>query len=118
MRVELPDGGWAEIAEPTDLRKGDRKAVLAALQVEVDGEGRRLMSLGYDEDMRDALLRRVVLMWSLPFPLPKDDPASLDKLTLAQADALVEAINPHMDLINGKDDPTKRGTDPTNGSAS
>lgn len=113
MRVDLPDNGWAEIAEPSELRNGDRKAVLKSLTVEVGDDGKSILSLSYDDEMRDALLRRIVRNWSLPFPLPKDDSASLDKLTIAQADALAKAIKPHMDLVNGVADPTKRGTDPT-----
>lgn len=118
MRVELPDGQWAEVAEVDELRSGDRKAVLRATNVEIHDGGVAFVGGAQDDDARDACLARVVRNWSFELPLPGADPESLDKLPIKQALALGEAIKPHMDLIFNRVDPSKRGTDPTSGSSS
>lgn len=105
MRVDLPDGQWAELLDPGDLRAGDLKAM------------RRHQVLGTTTTMaevdttRDVLLTRVVTAWSLDLPLPKDLPGSddeagsLDRLTIPTYQALVSAIDPHFDLISGEAGP-------------
>jgi Arc/MetJ family transcription regulator len=118
MRVELDASSWAEIMDVSELRSGDRKAVNKAVRVELDEKQQPILSGALTQDMRDALLKRVVRDWSFPFPIPEKDPVSLDKLTLEQEDALNKAIKPHMDLIDGTVDPTRRDTDPTADSAS
>jgi hypothetical protein len=114
MRVELGGPDWAEIKEPGELRHADRKAVLRVSVMEISPEDKRAYVNGAnDEEMRDELLKRVVTNWSLPLPLPSLDADSLGRLTLDQADKLAEAVKPHMDLIVNRQDPTRRGTDPT-----
>jgi len=118
VQVQLGGPDWAEIAEPSELRNGDRKAVNKTIRLQMDEDGSRTIGGDYEDLMRDALLKRIVRNWSLPFPVPKDDPESLDKLTLEQADVLAKAVQPHLDLINGKVDPTKKDSDPTADSGS
>lgn len=118
MRVELDAENWAEITPADELRSGDRRAVNRAVRIELDDNRQPILTGAMNDDMRDALLKRVVRDWSLPFPIPEKDAKSLDKLTLKQEDALNEATKPHMDLVTGQVDPAKRDTDPTEGSPS
>src|SRR6185437_10142997 len=107
----------------SELRDKDRKAVNRTLTLEIDPVTQLPVIPGsMDDDMRDALLQRIVTGWSFEnLPLPKDDPGnpatdepgSLDKLTIQDARLLHEAIKPHMLLITGQEDPNKPGTDPT-----
>ncbi len=101
MRVDLPDGHWADILEPSDLRAGDLKAVNRVVPIGAK-------SAAFLDEMDCVMLRRVITAWSLELPLPKDVPGdtdkgeagSLDMVTIPQYHALVAAIAPHMALIN------------------
>lgn len=116
MHVDLGEDQWAELREPGELRRADKMAVLEHVDLEISPDERRVFVNGAADDKQvDALLERVITNWSLPFPLPKDDPASMGKLTLDQGDRLAEAVKPYMQLILGKVDPGQRGTDPTAG---
>jgi hypothetical protein len=119
MQVTLDADHWAEIKEVADLRRGDRRAVNAAIVFEGDPETNRpIIRASLDDDMANALLPLVVLNWSLPLPLPAKDVKSLDKLTLQQDDNLRKAIQPHIDACQGKGAPVKDNEDPTPASAS
>lgn len=115
MRVDLTDGAWADIRDVSELRDKDRKAVNAQVTLAVDPQTQMPVIPGsMDDDMRDALLRRIVTGWSFEYlPLPADDIESLDKLTIPDARLLHEAIKPHMLLITGQENPNKQGTVPT-----
>jgi len=114
MRVDLGDGQWAELKELAELNRGDKKATLRASTIELDPvAGKGYVSGANDEDQADALLCRIVTNWSFPQPLPSKSPKSLDVLSIAQGDKLQEAVKPYLELINGKVDPGKRDTDPT-----
>jgi hypothetical protein len=116
MRVDLGEGQWAELKELNQLTRGDKKAVLRATTMELDpSEGKAYISGANDEDQADALMRRIVVEWSFPMPLPSSDPKVLDRLSLEQGDRLQEAVKPYLELINTKVDPAKKGTDPTAG---
>lgn len=121
MRVELTNGAWADIRDVSELRDKDRKAVNRTLNLEIDPVTQLPVIPGsMDDDMRDALLRRIIDGWSFEnLPLPRDNPGSetedgsLDLLTIQDARLLHEAIKPHMLLITGQEDPNKPGTVPT-----
>ncbi len=124
MRVDLPDGQWAELLEPSDLRAGDMKAMRRDQSLlGVDA------TMGWWDGARDVLLRRVITGWSLDLPLPKDLPGteeeagSLDRMTIPAYQALINAIEPHIALINGeepdpKPSPESAGTSTGNPSTS
>jgi phytoene/squalene synthetase len=113
MQITLPDGEWATVREAEDLDDGTRKAVVRAVKVQYDRESKLpIYPASMEDDVYDALLKEVLENWSYPFPLPKDDPASLNKLKIRHARALRKALQGHMDLINGKDE----DADPTPGS--
>jgi hypothetical protein len=119
MRVELNDGAWADVRDIAELRNKDRKMVNKSVNFHVDDAGKPIFAGSMEDDMMDALLRRLVTQWSFPMPLPVDDPGtedkpgSLDKLTLADYDKLSAAVAEHMKLMKGEDSPAKPGTDPT-----
>lgn len=108
MRVDLPDGQWAELLAPEDLRAGDLKAYRALVPADDSP-----FTVGLLDRMKDLLLCRVIVNWSLDVPLPRDLPGtaeeagSLDRITIPQYKALLDAVEPHIDLINAED-----GVDP------
>jgi hypothetical protein len=119
LRVDLPGDGWAEILPVGHLRNGDRKAINQHIKVEVDMEsGKRTVTAAMNDDITDAMLCRVVEKWSLPFPVPGEDPRVLGELTLEQADALAEAVQPHLKAVMNRQDTSEKGSDPTKGSPS
>jgi hypothetical protein len=124
MRIDLPDGDYAEVLDPDQLRSGDLKAYRAAIPA--DGSP---ITLGVLDGMKDMLLQRVVTAWSLDLPLPRDLPGtpeeagSLDRMPLAAYKALVAGIGPHVDLIEAdgpdpKSSPDSAGTSLASGSTS
>ena len=116
MRVDLGEDQWADLRELGELRRADQKAVLRSTTMEIDpAEGKAFINGAADEDQVDALMERIITNWSLPLPLPSQDPKSLGKLTMAQGDALADAAKPYLEAINVKVDPAKKGTDPTEG---
>ena len=119
MRVAIGGSDWAEITPVSELRRADRKAVNATIIFEQDTEtGRPVLRASMDDDMATAIMCRAVTDWSLPFPPPVADPASLDKLSLEQDDELRQAIQPHLDAIRGKNAPGQENAVPTPASVS
>lgn len=113
-RVELDKAGnWADLKDVEEIRDGDRKRVNRAVKMQVDEDNRPVLRGGIEDDMRDALLTGIVENWNLPIPLPKDDPESLDKLTIEQGKNLREAVEPYMDLVRDKAVPVKANPVPT-----
>lgn len=113
-RITLPAGDdgtehWAEIRPVSDLRARDKKAVTRAITVDVGDDGVSHVSVGIADDMRDALLVRLITAWSYELPLPVADPASLDELPVAAYDALIEATKEHYRLVDFKKRPGKGG---------
>lgn len=116
MRVELTDGAWADIRDVSELRNADRKAVNKAVSLHIDENGQPIFAGDMEDKMLDALLRRVITGWSFAgLPLPADDPESLGKLTIPDADLLAEAVKEHLKLVKGNESAVKPGTDPTAG---
>lgn len=137
MQVMLDETNWADLKEVSDLRRGDRKAVNEKIVFEGNPEtGRPIIRASMDDDIADAVLEHVVLNWSLPLPLPAADPyrpasvsadgktqipesiGSVNKLTIPQADALYEAIKPHIAALTGQNVPVKDNETPTPASVS
>lgn len=112
-RVELPslrDGSetehnWVEYRE--QLKAIDRFAVQDAIIIDTkDGSNR--MSLGIGNDVRNALLGRIITAWSFPTPTPVQvkDIAAADvvigeALDLDDYNALSEAVQPLVDKVSG-----------------
>ena len=114
MHVQLDDTNWVELKEVGDLRRADRRALNKAIVYEVDPETKRpVIRASLDDDMADAVLPLLVTNWSLPFPLPSVDLKGLDALTLDQDAKLREAIQDHLNALQGKNAPAKDNADPT-----
>jgi hypothetical protein len=112
-RVELPsttpDGthNWIDLRD--QLMAADRFAVQDSVFMEVGGEDRRSkVALGMQNDLRNALLGRIITAWSFPAPIPADnsfaaaDVAIGNVLSIEDYAALEKAVEPLMDLINGR----------------
>ncbi|MEU8968168.1 hypothetical protein AB0D11_02635 [Streptomyces monashensis] len=105
-RIKLPSGAWIQLKDPHTLRRGDRQAVLRAVQ---DPESTMAAGL----DMVNGLLKVLVIDWSYSLPIPSESPGSLDLLPLEDDDALTEAIEPiRKMLFPEKPDPVKDAKDP------
>ena len=117
-RIELPstqsDGSpnWVEYRDK--LKAGDRFAVQAAAKVELGSgtDDKRVASfLEMQNDMRNALLGRIITEWSFPDPIPSANSfAAADVvignvLDLEDYAALEKAVEPLMDLIQGRNVP-------------
>lgn len=114
-KVELPSGGWVEYRD--QLKAMDRFAVQDAVFLEVkDGVNRA--ALGFSNDIRNALLGRIILAWSYDTPIPRDvkDMAAADvvigeAMDLDDYNALADAVQPLVDKVAGtkeKESPKKR----------
>lgn len=119
MRIELPEGNWAEIRDVDDLYDEDRKKVLGALTFTLDLESRtRLYRGDTDEAMVDAMLRLVVENWSYThLAIPGKNPNSLGKLKIAHARALREGVAKHMKVVLGTDEPDPTGSENSDSSS-
>ncbi|MEV0968515.1 hypothetical protein [Microtetraspora glauca] len=121
-RIPLPGDAWADLIAVEDLRAGDLKAYRRAMPVGVP------LTMGVLDDMKDVLLRRVIVNWSFELPLPKDNPGdgeqagSLDMLPLPAFRALLDELDTYTDAFNAEADPKpsseSAGTSPDSPSSS
>jgi hypothetical protein len=115
MRAELPskqaDGtrNWVEYRD--SLMSMDKFAVDEVATVVMGETGNKVSALAMRNDMRNALLSRIITAWSYPVPIPKDnnfqaaDIVIGNALNLKDYSALAKAIEPLMDEIEGKELP-------------
>jgi hypothetical protein len=105
-RVDLPGAQWATIRTADSLKRGDQRAVRKAALIDVDPQedetARIQVSQGIEDDMRDALIARLITEWSLDLPLPVARPDILDELDLATYDALHDATEEHWRRLDFK----------------
>ena len=112
-RVELPslregsetEHNWVEYRE--QLKAIDRFAVQDAITMEFK-DGANHTSLGIANDIRNALLGRIILGWSFPVPYPaqvKDvaapDTVIGEAMDLDDYNALAEAVQPLVEKVQG-----------------
>ena len=122
MRVEMPskqaDGTphWVEYRD--SLMSIDKFAVDEVATVVMGEAGNKVSALAMRNDMRNALLGRIISAWSYPVPVPKDNNFQAADIVIGNAmnlkdySALAKAVEPLMDEIEGRDLP-----DPKNPSA-
>ncbi len=116
MRVELPslqgDGthNWVEYRDR--LMAIDRFEVQEAVTIEVAAGGGQKYSVGaMQNDMRNALLGKIITAWSFPAPVPSQnsfqaaDTAIGSVMDLRDYMVLEKAVQPLLDLIEGRDSP-------------
>jgi hypothetical protein len=111
MRVELPsqqaDGApnWVEIR--TDLKVRDRLAVQAVAKVQIGEEGNSVSMMEMENDMRNALLGRIITGWSFPYPIPSQNSFVAADVAIGDMDlddyaVLEQAVQPFMEKISGR----------------
>lgn len=103
MRITLPDDGWADLRDPSDLRAKDKIAVQRAIVFSMlsgdNGEQARIpVSAAMSDDMCIALLCRIITAWSLPYPVPATA-AVLEDLPVPVYQALCDGIEEHLELV-------------------
>jgi hypothetical protein len=81
--IKLPSGNTVSLKDLSSLKVGDRKRVIKATDQE-EGDLSKAMALG------DALIAMLIEDWSLDLIIPAVKIDSLDELTMADYDALVE----------------------------
>ncbi len=93
---------WAELRAVSELRGGDKKAVRGAVVMRFGDDDKivREFSMADDYARREALIRRLVVNWSLPEAHPQADPEVLGELPLAIYDALIEATEEHFKAVD------------------
>jgi hypothetical protein len=122
MRIEMPsmkdetNHNWVEIR--TDLKVKDRLAVQEVAKVQIGENGNSMSMLAMQNDMRNALLGRIITAWSYDFPTPANNgfvaaDIAIGEMDLDDYSTLEEAVQPYMDKISGRITP-----DPKNQPAS
>ena len=115
MRADMPskqaDGtpNWVEYR--TELLAIDKFAVDEVATVTMGEGGNKVSALAMRNDMRNALLGRIISAWSYPVPIPKDNNFQAADIVIGNAmnlkdySALAKAVEPLMDEIEGRDLP-------------
>jgi len=124
MNVALPSGCKAELRD--QILAGDKRAANAAIEVHMDADGGRVVSVSMTDNVKYALLTRLIVSWDIGQPVPSQvvDPVGLlDSLPLDDLEALDEAVDPLyrriMGIKDGKDDgPKPKAKKVISGSAS
>jgi hypothetical protein len=113
--VELPSGNKVEYRD--QLKAIDRFAVQDAVFLEVK-DGVNKASLGFGNDIRNALLGRIITSWTYGVPIPSQvadisaaDVVIGEAMDLDDYNALSDAVQPLVDKVTGnkteKKDPKK-----------
>jgi hypothetical protein len=100
LRVELSGGQFAELREAVNA--GDRRAARGAVTVTVQGDESRVFTAELEDKVMYQLLRRLIVSWSLPQPLPSQAVNAedvLDMLPIDDQEALYKAVRPVYDRI-------------------
>lgn len=109
-KVDLPSGAWVEIR--TELLVRDRFIVQEAARATLDETGSSQVSyLAMQNDMRNALLGRIITAWSYQVPVPAQNSFAAadviigDHMDLDDYAALEREVEPLMEKISGKGAP-------------
>ncbi|MFC5184369.1 hypothetical protein [Actinomadura harenae] len=99
MRIDLPDGQWAEIMPVDRMPARVRRRVRSVLGVDVDPEGKShmAMSAAIGDEMKTALLAEVITAWSYDQPINRD---TVEELPISAYDQLAEAAEEHQAAVN------------------
>jgi hypothetical protein len=111
-RIELPSMLDAEnhnwVCIRTNLKASDRFEVQKVAKMTITGEANLAAYLEMENDMRNALLGRIITDWSYPVPIPsKNDFAAADRvigdvMDLDDYSVLEQAVDPLMAKISGR----------------
>jgi hypothetical protein len=114
VRADLPNGGWAELKAPGDLKVKDKIAVQRVIAWEqtasdeddtTDRPTVIPVNAGLSDDLRMAMLGRVVTSWSPDGTTPGEIPLTpeiLGDLDIDTYEALAELITDHMTMIRSR----------------
>lgn len=100
-RVDLPLGGWAEIADARQIRAKHRKRLMDRLNV--DRMQSRTMGIGFD--LVESLMLLMIDKWSIPYApfeqstSPLATPDLIGELEIADYDKLSEALEPARQML-------------------
>lgn len=83
--IELPSGAKVTLKDPSELKVKDRKQVMKTADSAEGGD------LGKALALSDALVAMLVVSWTFDLPIPSQRLDSVDELSMADYDALVEA---------------------------
>lgn len=111
MHVVMPSGATAELRDK--LTGKDKFAVQAAIRMSLDTTtGLQDLKGSITNDMRNALLGRLVESWSLSLPLPGVAEDALGEMDLDDYNALADAVEPLLQKVVGN--PNSRNAPPGN----
>ena len=111
-RIELPsmkdseEHNWVEYRDT--LKASDRFEVQKVAKMTITGEANLAAYLEMENDMRNALLGRIITAWSYPVPVPaQNDFAAADRvigdvMDLDDYSVLEQAVEPLMAKISGR----------------
>jgi hypothetical protein len=103
LRVELSGDHYAELRE--GMNGNDRRAARAAIEITINGDESRQFTAEMEDKIMTALLRRMILSWTLPQSLPRDAVSPevageiIGNLPIEDVDALYDAVRPHYDRV-------------------
>jgi hypothetical protein len=103
LRVELSGDHYAELRE--QMNGNDRRAARAAIEITINGDESRQFTAEMEDKIMTALLRRMILSWSLPQTLPRDAVSPeiageiIGNLPVDDVDALYDAVRPFYDRV-------------------
>ncbi len=118
MRVTMPSKSdekthnWVEIR--TELKALDRFAVQEVAKVTFSDDGNRASFLAMQNDMRNALLGRIITAWSYPVPIPSQNNFQAADIVIGNAldlddyAVLEKEVEPLMDRISGRSLPDEK----------
>ena len=102
MKVALPSGHEADLRD--QVLAGDKYAANEAIKVEVQDDGTRVLSASMTDQVKYALLTRLIVSWDIGQPVPSMvvDPVGLiNSLPLDDIEALADAIEPIYNRVMG-----------------
>ena len=108
-KVELPSGNHVEYRDK--LLAADRFAVQAVARVELKESSNSASFLEMQNDMRNALLGRIIVAWSYDGPTPSEDHFRAADMVIGETmdiddyAALEDEVEPLMDKISGRASP-------------
>ena len=82
--ITLPSGATVTLRDENTIRYKDRKMLYKTVDKETDSELNKALA------MTETLIQMLVVEWSFDFPVPMVKKESLEELSIADFDALVE----------------------------
>src|SRR5579859_2246547 len=81
----MPSGAWVLLWDPRTLTRGDKKELIRAAK---DLDGVELLLA-----IPEIILTRLISAWSYPFPIPAEDPSSIDRIPIEDDEPITDLID-------------------------